>query len=80
MCWGFAACLVQPVVFVLNGGFDIQVTADTKNTLPVDIQLVVMGQIIFDSTVSLVWILCMNLLHNLSDLLVFKLPLALSAV
>ena len=67
------------IVLVLNGRFDIQAAADTKYPLLVHIQLVVMGQIVPDATVTLVGTFCMDLLHNLSDLLIFQFSVALSA-
>ena len=59
--------------FVLNGGLDIQAAADPQYPFLVHIQSVVMGQIVLDTAVAFVRTFRMDLLHNLSDLLIFQL-------
>ncbi len=61
------------VILVLNGGLDIQAAADPQYPFLVHIQSVVMGQIVLDTAVAFVRTFRMDLLHNLSNLLVFQL-------
>lgn len=65
------------VVLVLNGRFYIQAAANTKYSLFVYIHLVVVYQIILNTAVTLIWVLCMYLFHNFCNLLVFQLSGAL---
>jgi len=61
------------IVLVFNGRLDIQATANAQHPFLIHIQLVVVGQVVLDATVAFVRIPCMDLLHNLSDYLVFQL-------
>lgn len=66
-----------PVVFVLNCGFDIPLTADSQYTFLVYSNIVIMIQIILDSTIPFIWVLCMNSLNYLCNPFIFYLSLAL---
>ena len=67
------------VVLVLNGRFNIQAATDTKHSLFIHIKLVAVCQIVLNTAVTLVRMLCMYLLHKLSDLFVFLFSVALLA-
>ena len=49
------------IVLVLNGRLDIQAATNTQHPFLVHIQLMVMGQLVLDPPVALVWILSMDL-------------------
>lgn len=66
-----------PVIFVLNCGFDILLTADSQNTLLIYSDIVIMIQIILDSTIPFIRALCMNSLNDLCNPFIFYLSLAL---
>lgn len=65
------------VVFVLNCGFDIPLTADSQYTFLVYSNIVIMIQIILDSTIPFIRALCMNSLNDLCNPFIFYLSLAL---
>ena len=65
------------VILVLDGGLNVQTAANTKNSLFIHIQFVVVSQIILNTAVTFVGILGVDLLHNLRNLLIFQLSATL---
>ena len=60
------------VILVLNGGLNIQTAANTKHSLLIHIQVVIMYQVVLDTAITFVWILGMDLLYDLRNPLVFQ--------
>ena len=67
------------VILVLNGGLNIQTAANTKHSLLIHIQVVIMYQVVLDTAITFVRILGMDLLYDLCDPLVFQFSGALFA-
>ena len=68
---GISSLPCTAVILVLNGGLNIQSAENTKHSLLVHIQLVVVCQIVLDTAVTFIRVLCMDLLHNFCNLFVF---------
>ncbi len=62
-------------VVIFHGRTDISGPTDTKHPFVIDIDPIVMTQIVIQPSVSLIWVVCVNLFEFIRKALVFCIPL-----
>lgn len=64
------------LALVFDGRFDISGTTDTKHSFVVDVDTIVTAKVVFDATITLLWMLGMNGFDFLNDCFVLMLSVA----